>query len=47
MNYSTITPKMHCASPECFDDNCHGECLEESKGSQEYYEEEERVYSED
>jgi hypothetical protein len=21
------TPRMHCANPNCVDDNCHGECL--------------------
>ena len=23
------TPGLHCTNPDCYDDNCHGGCLEE------------------
>ena len=27
----TKKTKLHCTNPDCYDDNCHGECLEEER----------------
>jgi len=37
---------MHCSNPNCFDDSCEGECLQENKASKTEKETEE-VYCED
>jgi len=41
-----VARKMHCPSPNCFDDSCQGECCKENEVS-EAKEEAEEIYCED